>query len=512
MQILSPADARDRVGFVAPRWTQGEEHDVQGTLFRCLPVAGSLYNGGHEVVFFDQEHDLDRHDRSSEFAEALAGVTVVFFWMNELWPSAQTLNTLRIATLIRSWYPELRVVVGGSFITICPPEMLFVKGPVEFFIRGYGEQACPQLLDVLAGQGSMNDVPGLVWHDSEGYHGNPIAYEPMGSENSAVMYRLLDFSPYIQQRGGIFGNDQPTLIIGTGQGCGKRCKFCYWQNHRPSIFPAEQIVKAAKRLRDSFDVRQFYLADLDFFMNLNRPRAMAQLWKQQLPDCHWFTLCSPIDALKLTDNDWRDLALGGCVKLEFGTETGSPAMLKRIGKRHTPEQIVAITERALSHGIHTLHNIIFGFVGETADDRRRSLELIARLHALDPARVTFAVRMYQPTPETPMGEEALKHVPDFPRTLEDVLEYRQDYADPDARMMPWLPQRDEREIKALVGFYLPLATSNLAPSTFLLDKLYRGMRALAWGRLRTGFLRMGVERLICTRWLGHQVFTQTYRP
>ena len=351
MQILTPPDARERVGFFVPRWTSPEEGEVQGTLFRAMPVAGALYNAGYEVVFVDQELDLDLDDRRDEIREALAGVDVVFLWMNELWPATQTINSLGIANMLRSWLPDVRIAVGGAFIAVCEPEMLFVDGPVDVFIRGYGEHACPMYVDALRGRARLDEVPGMVWRDESGFRANDTIYEAIGEENNAVMYRLLDMGRYIHRRGGIFGNAHDTLTIGTGQGCGKRCTFCYWRNNRPSLFSAESIVDTAEHMFRTHGVRQFHLADLDFFMNLHRPRELARLWAERLPECHWFTLCSLIDALKLTPDDWALLAAGGCRKLEFGTETGAPEMLTAIGKRHSPEDIVTLTARALEHGI-----------------------------------------------------------------------------------------------------------------------------------------------------------------
>ena len=206
------------------------------------------------------------------------------------------------------------------------------------------------------------------------------------------------------------------------------------------------------------------------------------------------------------------LQKGGCAKLEFGTETGSPRMIAAIGKRHTADEVVEITRRALEHGIETMHNIIFGFVGETADDRRRSIDLIERLHALDPARVTFAVRMFQPTPGTPMGEAALEHIPDFPRTLDEVLAYRPLYGEGGARMMPWLPARDERYLRKLVTYLVPMATNNVAVPGAPWRWAYRALRGLAWWRLRAQTGALNLDEHLCRRLLEARVFGHTYRP
>ena len=227
MQVLTPSTVRERVGFVVPRWTTTDpDLERQGIPFRCFPVAGSLYNHGYELVYFDQELDLDLHDRLSELRKELETCRIVFFWTNELWPQTQYMNLVLLIKHLKSWYPEIMIAVGGTLITVLPPEMFHVDGPVEFFIRGYGEHVCSDFLKALDGDARLEDVPGLVWRQNGVHRHNAIGRSKrLQADNNEILYHLLDLTDYIQ-RGGIFGNDQDTFIIGTGQGCVKGCGFC----------------------------------------------------------------------------------------------------------------------------------------------------------------------------------------------------------------------------------------------------------------------------------------------
>lgn len=512
MQIITPAKAAGRVGFVVPRWTTDPVHDCQGTTFRCFPVAGALVNAGYELVYFDQEHDLDRNDRREAFRDALQGVEVVFFWMNELWPYEQTVNTLGITSQIKTWYPDVKVAVGGSFITVCTPEMLYGDGPVDFFIRGYGEQACPELLEALQGRSDFEEVSGLVWKQGADFRHNPIQRrQRLSAENNALPYRQLDMTPYIQRKGGIFGNHVGTLILGTGQGCAKGCNFCYWRNHEVSLIKAEELVELAAFLHETYGVTQYHLADLDFFTSRGRPRDFARLWSERLPACGWYALVSPVDCMKLSPEDWELLARGGCAKLELGTESGSPDMLERLGKTHDAEDPFRITRTAVEHGIAVMHNFIFGFVGETPRARKESIRLILRLYRLDTTLVSFAFRLYQPTPMTPMGDEAIALMGSFPKTVEELLAQRPLYAESSVATMPWLAKTEESSIKKIVSFYLPLATSKLVCTGPLQGALYRMIRWTARLRLRTHFFAAPFEQKLYDRYLG-QMLALTYRP
>jgi hypothetical protein len=63
-----------------------------------------------------------------------------------------------------------------------------------------------------------------------------------------------------------------------------------------------------------------------------------------------------------------------------------------------------------------------------------------------------------------MGDEAIVQIPDFPKTIDKLMTHRLVYPAGDTRMMPWLSERGEREVKEWVGFCLPLATGNIAGS------------------------------------------------
>ncbi|HKB14752.1 MAG TPA: hypothetical protein VKF62_01745, partial [Planctomycetota bacterium] len=212
----------------------GEE---QGIPFRAIPVASALYNAGWEVVWFDQELDLDRADRTEEFRRAIERARAVFFWTNELTPAVQTRNVFAIASRIRRWDPSLTLAVGGSFVSLCPESVLFGEGfPVDYFLRDHGEESAPRFLEALEGRAGWESVPGLV--DPQEGRGNPLGEGGRLLPEHTILYRLLDLSAYRQSNGGIFGNAQPTFHVGTGRGCAKHCTFCYWTNFPPTFLPA----------------------------------------------------------------------------------------------------------------------------------------------------------------------------------------------------------------------------------------------------------------------------------
>ena len=512
MQILSPDRIAERVGFVIPKWIgDGPHEDRQGVPFKGFPVMGSLYNHGYEVVHFDQELDQYHTDRLAEFRESLRGVRLVFLWANELWPLVQLQSMADLLPRIRSWYPDILFAAGGDLFAVPPASMLRPEVGVDYFLQGTGEHTAPELLKALDGRTKLEEIPGLVWMDDGRHRATPpLAIDHLDPRNNEVPYRKLDLTEYVQ-RGGWIGNDQGTLYVGSAQGCGRGCAYCWWWDVKPSLMEADYLVDLVEYLRDRYGVHQFQFAEPDFFKSRKRTLELAELWRRRLPDCGYFALISVKDGVRFSEEEWDHLVAGGCGKLEIGTESGSPAMLEAIGKKHLPEEASLLNRMLMQRRVPTMHNFILGFVDETEEDRTLSLQLMEELHAQDPRLVTLVVRLYMAVPGTPMGDRAIEMDPNYPKTLGEFAGYRPQYADIEARALPWLDADTEREVKWITQFLLPLATSRAVFPGAWRRLLFRGLQRAAWYRLRHRRLEARLEERLYRRFLGHEL-TQTYRP
>ncbi len=516
MQTLLPQgrkmDAqRPPVLLVVPRWTSPNsvsQGTIQGTPFRSLRIAGALLAAGYPVHLFDQ--DLEERKGVSLGDGFPSDVHALVFWCNELEPLIQSTQAFYLQEKFRRLYPQRPLILGGPLIARLPTEGFWSLEGFDFFLQSQGILELPLLLRAIEKQSGFDSVPGLIRSGKRTFEGPPPPKRFRVPSEVYDIYQMLDFQGWIQ-KGGIFGNDRSTLITSFTQGCAKGCSFCYWRDFPPAFLEPERAVFHLKRLRNDYGVCQFHLAELDFASNRKRLLSFAQAFGREIPDGHWFSLVSVSDMAQLSPEEWDQLRAGGMAKLEFGTESGSSKSLTRMGKRHNRNQVIQVTQEATKRGIHCMHNFVFGIPGESKKDLDLSLELIHTLRTLDPNKITFTFRFFQPPFGTPLGEEALAKTKEPPRRVDRFLASRVEFGQEHLRTMPWIPPALEKRIKALVYHYLPLASSKIPIQNPKSRVLYFILRRFAHIRLHHRFFSFPFDRKLYEKNINRPL-DNTYTP
>lgn len=471
MQTLAARGAcRGRAVCFVPRWLP-EGLSPSGMPYKVFPVLSSMSRHGLAVDLFTEVHDgVD----SPALRRALSGSVGAVAWCAELNPGVQIPGLLRFLELARELAPTTPRLAGGGFFYLLPERTRNLEGLADEVVLDAGVPSVAQLLCQRLGVAPGDDKADAL---------DPYAL------------RQLDLRPFVRPEAMLFGNEQPALQLPTGFGCAKQCAFCFYERTRVQLLDAERLVDTIADVAGRYGVRQFLFGELDFFTSRKRALDTARLLVERDLGIGWFALASITDLEKLGDDELDLLAASGCRRLELGTETGSDAALARIGKRYRSAAAESITRRLSRRGIAPLHNIMFGFVGETARDRRDTLALVRRLRAVDP-RVRFNFRVYQAAPNTTMGDVAMQRLPALPASFRELAAYRE--AMPDGRAMPWLTAKAESQIKLLTDYLLPLAYGDalMQGRAGWRRRLLRRMAAL---RCRLGAFCWPVDRSLFQR-------------
>jgi radical SAM superfamily enzyme YgiQ (UPF0313 family) len=205
----------------------------------------------------------------------------------------------------------------------------------------------------------------------------------------------------------------------TKRGCPFSCIYCTYpilEGSRLRLREIPDIIAEIRELVEQHGTRYLYFVDdifnypMDFAEKLCRAMIEAGL------SINWSAFINPSF---ITPELLSVMVEAGCDAFEFGTDSGSPVMLRNMGKSFTVEDVRAASALCREHGVDFAHYILFGGPGETEETL---LESFALMDEVEPTAVIgmTGIRIY---PGTPLHRQALEEKIITPETslLEPVF-------------------------------------------------------------------------------------------
>ena len=264
-----------------------------------------------------------------------------------------SLNSIQAPTLI----PEIRdaactTVVGGPHATACWRELV---GIADFVVVGEGEWSLPALLRHIE-SGSPGCPPGVA---------SAAGYCP------ADCQVVLDaYPPFTHVRG----------YLEITRGCPHRCGYCqtpgifgHSVRHR-SIDTLAACAKALGQVRFVTPNAFAYGSD-----GLHPRLEKIERLLRSFGDREVFFGTFPGEVRP----DWvgdrvLELVSTYCTnrKIHLGAQSGCDAVLNRINRGHSVDEVYRAVECCRDHGFTPVVDVILGLPGETADEQRETLTLV----------------------------------------------------------------------------------------------------------------------------------------
>ena len=167
---------------------------------------------------------------------------------------------------VKALRPEMIVIVGGPEATFSVDET-FREMPVDYLLRGAGEESLPALLRVIAEGGDPADVPGCCFPTADGLHTTIPAPAP------APRSDLYDETWHTALNGRM-------AYVETSRGCPFQCAFCLSGNKEApdartvQFMPVDEALALLIRIGNS-GCDTVKLIDRTF--NCHKARTMALL-------------------------------------------------------------------------------------------------------------------------------------------------------------------------------------------------------------------------------------------
>lgn len=280
--------------------------------------------------------------------------------------------------------PQKTIVLGGPGPSAVAEDIVRHFAFIDVIVRGEGEET---MLELAEGK-PLRDIRGIVYRD----RGTVISTPPRKRIQDLdglpfPAYHNIDFSKYAHA--GII----------TARGCPFHCTFCevapLWGNNTVRRGVAN-VIAEMRFLHDRYGVRTFHIHDDTFVLDRRWVRDFCRSLRDEGLDVSW--LC--LGRINLVDEEMlSDMAAAGCRGVQYGIESGSDAVLKRIHKGLTVEQILDVAKTSLRHIDNVTATFMWGFPFESMDDFYETVYLMGVMAGMG---CTIKLLSLAPAPLSPL--------------------------------------------------------------------------------------------------------------
>jgi anaerobic magnesium-protoporphyrin IX monomethyl ester cyclase len=322
------------------------------------------YKGELEINFFQAKFD----DHAAILRGSMDSDIVAFSCTSPAYA-----HGLHLAKCIKNINPDVHTVFGGWHPTALPEEV--IKEPcVDQVVVGEGESA---LLQILNGdRGKLLRYSGhnhilMPWPDRETIHNE----------------RTIDLCETM--------NGRRTASFQMNRGCKVHCKFCaeqgmtgkYSRTNNPirSRYPLD-VIEEIKMVRDEYNIDYFKFVDATFDVTAATVIEFCRFKEATGLDLEWE--CNIHPGFVQDEKVFEWLKRANCNQINVGCESGSPKILKDVGKGTSLGQIHNVFKWAKQHGIKRRGYFLLGMPDENFYDHDLTVDLIDNI---EPDVVGFTI-------------------------------------------------------------------------------------------------------------------------
>jgi radical SAM superfamily enzyme YgiQ (UPF0313 family) len=299
-----------------------------------------------------------------EYQPDVVGLRSIAFFLEEL---------QRVASLVRA-HSDATLIVGGPIVKAYKQHLFEEVPEVEIAVQGEGEQA---LVELLCGA-SPGAVAGVLYRD-----GGRVVENAERLENAAIdslpfpAYDLIDIDQYQRQLSYAYNHRRQAVLL-TSRGCVYGCTYCFshWKGIR--LRSAANIFQEIAALYDRHGIRDFYIIDDIFNVDVKRSLAlfdMIQAAGFKLRMYFVNGLRADIASEKFVDRAIE----AGAVWFTYAVESASLEIQRLVRKNLDLEktrQIIAYTQR---QNVAVNISTMYGFPTETREMAQLTLDWLGEL-------------------------------------------------------------------------------------------------------------------------------------
>ena len=308
----------------------------------------------------------------------------------------QLTSAIAVSKAIRARAPNVPIIWGGAFPTVCPEATLNVPY-VDYAVRGQGEDTLIELLEAHAGEHSeaLPTIRGLTWRlDSQVVHNKERAFSASSLDRMLPYDTLPNPRQYLTKTylGARTAGYQAAL------GCRFRCTFC----GVATMYRGKMALPAAARLeqdlgflRDRLGVDAIQFYDHNFFdREVDMVPLLEVMAKFEMP---WWCFARSDALANLSERSWALVKKSRLRMAYIGAESPSDWLLHDIRKGTSVDQTLAAIEQCRSHGVTPELSFMLAPPQDPEGETERTFEFIRLIKRLHPATEVM-IYVYTPLP------------------------------------------------------------------------------------------------------------------
>ena len=466
-----------------------------------LQIASIPDREGYEVVLVDAMIHPDYEKRIQEACEG------ALLFASSCILGYQVVHGAEVARMVRGRFPDLPIVWGGWFPSVCP-ELYIEQDIADAVGLGQGELLFWDIVQAIDAGESLESVPGLVYKDSDGKPRYTDHRPVVGFDNIPdVPWHLLDFEAYVDLQNNPgnakirhqlpFPQDMkpgtPVRAFSyfSSFGCPEPCTFCcspMVTNRRWKALTGKVLAERIFECHDRFNFNILRFQDANFGVAEKRSNEWCEALLAEGESPFWWNATYEIETIARYKEPSCDLMRDSkCHLIILGAEAGSEEQQARIKKKiDLDENLELALRRIYERGIQTGTTWIIGYPGEKPESMMATIRMAAQMKHKFPGSASD-IFPFRAIPGTDDFNEAVKLGYQPPKSFEEwggCLEYKYEFDDiglPMEVLETW------KRYGATASFY----DGHVHEGSGVLRKLMRGISG--W-RLKTGNYRLPIEQ------------------
>jgi radical SAM superfamily enzyme YgiQ (UPF0313 family) len=323
-------------------------------------IAAVLEKEGYSVRIIDMSVlGMDYSDLEAEIKQVKPKLIGISFMTN------QCKKAVIVSRIVKDIDKHIPVIVGGPHVSALPEEILALKS-VDIAVIGEGERTILESANILLNgkNHELGAVDGIAYKkENRVYVNKPRELIDDLDSLPLPAWHLLPVNRYSvpATKGDV---SKPVFAVISSRGCPNNCVFC--DSH--TVFGRKFRARSAQNIFDElvylnkkFSATQFDFVDDTITVNKNRIYQLCNLITNNGHKFKW--MCNArVDTVNL--EMLKLMKKAGCVRVEFGVESGDPEVLKKMKKGIKIEQIRNAHAMARQAGLSIGSFVMVGNLGE----------------------------------------------------------------------------------------------------------------------------------------------------